>query len=69
MMNEEIGNAAGQVWRALHEKGELSLPQLKKTTHLSAPLLDWALGWLAREEKLVIVRDPAKRGSLHVRLK
>ena len=28
-MNEEIGNAAGTVWSALHAQGEMSLKQLK----------------------------------------
>lgn len=55
-MNEEIGNAAGQLWSALQGK-ELSLTEVKKATGLKSPLLDWAIGWLAREDKLEIVRD------------
>jgi len=68
-MNQQIGNAAGQVWQALHAKGELSLAQLKKATRLNSPLIEWAVGWLAREEKLVILPDPAKRASFRLRLK
>lgn len=66
-MSEEIGAAAGQVWQALQENGELSLAELKKATGLTTPLLDWAVGWLAREDKLEFVRD--KRGSVRLHLK
>lgn len=65
-MNQEIGSAAGQVWQALMDHGELSLAQLKKATQLKSPLLDWAVGWLAREDKLDI--SPDKR-SFRLRLK
>lgn len=68
-MNEEIGAAAGAIWQVLQDKGEMSLTQLKKATGQSAPLLDWAIGWLAREDKLDISRDPAKRGTFRLRLK
>lgn len=67
-MNEEIGTAAGQIWQALVDKGELTLPQLKKATGLDAPLLDWALGWLAREDKLNFVLE-GKKGSFRLQLK
>lgn len=68
-MNEEIGVAAGQVWQALADNGELSLAQLKKVTGLNAPLLDWAVGWLAREDKLAFTRESAKSGSFRLHLK
>lgn len=68
-MNEEIGAAAGQVWQALADKGELSVVQLKKATGLDAPLLDWAVGWLAREDKLALVSEPGKKGSFRLQLK
>ncbi|MBI4466944.1 MAG: winged helix-turn-helix domain-containing protein [Acidobacteria bacterium] len=65
-MNSEIGMAAGQLWQVLSDQGELSLAQLKKATKLEAPLLDWAVGWLAREDKLEFIRD--KRGvRLHLK--
>jgi hypothetical protein len=56
-MYEEIGKAAGEVWHALNEKGELSLAQLKKEVKGKSPLFDWAIGWLAREDKIVISRE------------
>jgi len=65
-MNEDIGAAAGRIWEALNSKGELTPAQLQKAAEVEEPLLSWAIGWLAREDKLDFVRD--KRG-LRVRLK
>ncbi len=65
-MQEEIGTIAGTIWNALNSKGELPLAQLKKRVHGKSPIFDWAVGWLAREGKIVITL--AKR-SFQVRLK
>ncbi|OFV80701.1 MAG: hypothetical protein A3B65_01480 [Acidobacteria bacterium RIFCSPHIGHO2_02_FULL_67_57] len=65
-MDEDIGAAAGRIWEALNSKGELTPAQLQKAAEVEEPLLSWAVGWLAREDKLVITRD--KRG-LRVSLK
>jgi hypothetical protein len=53
-MQEEIGTTAGAIWQALNKKGELSLLNLKKQIDAKSPVFDWAIGWLAREDKLVI---------------
>ena len=53
-MIELIGTNAGKVWNALHEGGKMSLKALKKTTKIKA---DAALGWLAKEGKLVFEED------------
>ena len=58
-MQEEIGITAGVIWQALSTKGELSLAQLKKEVHGKTSVFDWAIGWLAREDKIVIT--PEKR--------
>ena len=55
-MQEEIGSAAGMIWHKLDTKGELSLAQLKKEVNGKAPIFDWAIGWLAREDKVVITQ-------------
>ena len=55
-MQEEIGSAAGMIWHTLEAKGELSLAQLKKEVNGKAPIFDWAIGWLAREDKVVITQ-------------
>jgi len=55
-MHEEIGTTAGAIWQALNEMGELSLPSLKQQVEAKSPVVDWAVGWLAREGKVVITR-------------
>jgi len=65
-MEEEIGKAAGAIWKALSTKGESSLSQLKKATKGKPPIFDWAIGWLAREDKIVITPE---RRSFRVRLR
>ena len=62
----DIGQTAGAIWRALNARGELSLAQLKKEVDATGHLFDWAVGWLAREDKIVIT--PKKR-SVAIRLK
>jgi winged helix-turn-helix protein DUF2582 len=65
-MHEEIGTVAGMIWHALNDQGELSLAQLKRGVNAKTPLFEWAVGWLAREGKIVI--SPAKR-SFRLRLR
>ena len=65
-LHDEIGTVAGQIWLALNTKGELSLSQLKKDVKGKTPFFEWAIGWLAREDKIVIT--PEKR-SFRVQLK
>jgi Winged helix-turn-helix domain (DUF2582) len=65
-MEEEIGKTAGAIWQALSTQGELSLTQLKNQVKAKAPVFDWAIGWLAREDQIVIT--PEKR-SFRIRLK
>jgi Winged helix-turn-helix domain (DUF2582) len=64
-MHEEIGTTAGTIWQALNNNGELSLPILKQQVAAKSPVFDWALGWLAREDKVVISRQ---QKSYRVRL-
>jgi hypothetical protein len=64
-MHEEIGTTAGTIWQALNVKGELSLPSLKQQVEAKSPVFDWAIGWLAREDKVVITRH---QKSYRVRL-
>jgi len=51
-MKEKIGMNAGIVWKVLND-GSKDLKSLKKATKLSEKDLYAALGWLAREEKVV----------------
>lgn len=55
MFEEKAGELAGKIWEALNKAGELSGKDLKKATKVRADKdLYLALGWLLREDKLVI---------------
>ena len=56
-MSEEIGTMAGAIWHALEANGETTLTKLKKELNAASPLFDWAIGWLAREDKIELTRD------------
>lgn len=51
-MREDIGNAAGTVWRYLETHGSRNVSQIQRETGLSQSLTYLALGWLAREGKV-----------------
>jgi len=53
-MIQSIGYTAGKVWNFLNEKGEATLSQLKKGVKADSNLVLQAIGWLAREDKLLI---------------
>lgn len=53
MNNNEIGENAGIVWRALHGN-KCSWEELVKATGLNPLELAAAIGWLARENKIII---------------
>jgi Protein of unknown function (DUF2582). len=54
MTIESIGTTAGVVWTALSTSGKMSVKELKKITKIKADKeLYSALGWLAKEDKLV----------------
>lgn len=61
-----IGANAGSVWNALHENGELDLTKLKKETKLSETEILAAIGWLAREAKILSVET--RKGRKNVEL-
>ncbi|MCP4172297.1 MAG: hypothetical protein GY758_16150 [Fuerstiella sp.] len=61
---EDIGTAAGVVWVFLNDNGATSLTALIKGTDLPKELALQAIGWLAREDKLVF--EKALRGRLIV---
>jgi Winged helix-turn-helix domain (DUF2582) len=65
-VQDTIGTEAAVIWQALHSQGELSLAQLKREVKGKSPLFDWAIGWLAREDKIVLT--PEKR-SFRVELR
>jgi hypothetical protein len=57
MMDTEIGEAAGRIWRYLTQYEAVTLRQLQRGTTLPERLLLMGVGWLAREEKLRFVQE------------
>lgn len=53
-MINAIGETAGKVWHYLEEAGEANLNQIKKGVKADPNLILQAIGWLAREDKLII---------------
>lgn len=54
MMSEVIGEAAGKVWAFLNGNGPSSPSKIEKETGVSKNDLQRAIGWLAKEDKLLI---------------
>jgi winged helix-turn-helix protein DUF2582 len=52
-----VGETAGVIWQTLSSDGPLTVAQLKKKVNGSGDLVNFALGWLAREDKIDIVQD------------
>jgi hypothetical protein len=65
-MNEAIVPAAGKVWKHLNDNGATSLSQLRGKTGLSTEMVNRAIGWLAREDKLCFETE---NGSEQIRLR
>jgi hypothetical protein len=65
-MTEEIGTMAGAIWQELESNGEMTVAKLKKDLKADSPLFDWGIGWLAREDKIMLT---AEKRSTRVRLK
>ncbi|MEA5127697.1 MAG: winged helix-turn-helix domain-containing protein [Proteiniphilum sp.] len=53
-MVEQIGINAGKVWSVLDEGGRQNVKEIKKATKLTDKDLYAALGWLAREGKVIL---------------
>ena len=65
---ETIGTNAGSVWVALNGADALGIKQIKKITKLKDKEVYAALGWLAREDKIVISPDPEDEKELIISL-
>lgn len=54
-MTATVGTLAGAVWTALNENGTLNIKDLKKASKVKTDKdLYLALGWLLREDKVVV---------------
>jgi len=61
-----VGETAGKVWHALSSDGPQTLTQLKKKFNGDNEVLNLAIGWLAREDKVNITTD---RKTLRIQLR
>ena len=58
IMIATVGTLAGAVWTALNENGTLNTKDLKKVAKIKTDKdLYLALGWLLREDKVVVVEE------------
>ncbi len=65
-IKHQVGETAGKVWQVLDGEGPQTLDQLKKKLNGGGEILNFAIGWLAREDKVEIT--PEKK-SLRIQLK
>ena len=52
MMNHQIGEVAGKIYRTLEKYGPLSVRKIKTQVGMSDFLISSGIGWLAREDKI-----------------
>ena len=53
----QIGEMARRIRAALGSRGEMTPAELEMTVDTSPQLLDFALGWLAREDRVEILNE------------
>lgn len=61
MIKDEIGFTAGRILDILETKSDITLREIGELTHLKDSTLLLALGWLAREGKIVLYINEDKR--------
>lgn len=59
---------AGAVWQVLNDANAMGVKQIKKATKLKDKEVYAAIGWLAREGKLMIDVDPEDAKELIITL-
>lgn len=52
-MSDSIGDVAGKIWEYLNENGSTSATKITKETEISKNEAQRAIGWLAKEDKLI----------------
>lgn len=62
-MIDSIGSTAGDIWGYLADNGEVTLSKMKKDLKIKDASAEYAIGWLARENKVWV----EKRGA-HTKL-
>jgi len=57
-MQDQIIEAAGEIYNYLSEKGEVTINKMSKEIDLDQNFISMGLGWLSREDKLSYTRKP-----------
>jgi len=57
---EKVQEAAGKVWQVLAKKGKVNVAELPKLLKEKMHIAFQALGWLAREDKVVYLEKDRK---------
>ncbi len=58
---DQIGEVAGLVWKLLAQHGPLSTAKLARQIDEPRDIVMQAIGWLAREDKIVIEEESRSR--------
>ena len=61
-MKDKVIKASGDIWKILGEKGELTIAQLVTASKINEDIVNQAIGWLAREDKI----QYGKKGTRNV---
>jgi len=56
-LKSQVGETAGAVYKLLESEGALTTAELKKRLNPKGDFLSYALGWLAREDKIEFVPE------------
>lgn len=59
-INPKVGGTAGEIWNLLNDQGPQTFSELKKKLGETSEMIGFALGWLAREDKVEISQDKKK---------
>jgi len=70
MLQEKAGNIAGLIWNAIDvAQTGLTFKQIKKTTKLTEKDFNLGIGWLLREDKLVVTETGDEKDPFTYSLK
>ena len=62
-----IGNNAGKVWNTLNQYGKTEVEKIGNLTNLENPDVYSAIGWLARENKILGIKSKIKSREPHLK--
>ena len=68
-LTSKIGEDAGKIWKVLGSQGETDMLSISKTTQIKIPEAYSALGWLAREDKVLGKKSKSNANQIKVKLK